>query len=417
MSFRLQKIQMPNINADARRLFDDGDNNRNSTVHTLKQQQQQQQRLNEQEQEQKQQQHDMIYFDSIEKDLDEALGNHSVDPKSFTKTSMPINPNLSLAEDEDEEYSFAELNNENLDEIFNKHPKNQATKTTTKKDNSRSLSNTPLRHSLTNNQHKGDSPPSISINNEYGDLFIDQQEFEPNSKTAIEIHARKSLPNISQKSNLVTQPKFRKEKPEPHMTTPATGDDDELMVLEVQKFPSLSSTKQLKKSELGVSKSSNRFSLTKTKYSGTVGKGSHSSSDKFLDPLLASISKIQMEKNAIQSEYSVLNIKYSKANTQLEKTLGAVAALKRHVDVLVNVQNELQNDLRNIRNGPYSQIPIQLKELKSDSSSIDEAIKELGNALSSTRLTHDKLTSKLSDIKVTQSHCILCLILKSPFST
>lgn len=372
------------MNADTRRLFDDGGvySDRISSN--------------------PQKHHDETPFDSLDNDL------ASLDIPSTHKARSETHSDFHEAGEDDD--VFAELNDDGVNEIGKSHPPPGFSGATSDKLNASITASTRTE----NNQQPYDrtsSSPSISINNEYGELFIDQPEFNHHPKPITQIEH-----SLSHKSYSKTKPfppvittQFQS-SPLNAVSTSAqqakvssSPEDDDLLVLEVQKNQPVVPPK---KSE-GSSKLSNKSSIGRSKYNFFgASKGSHNiSSDRFLDPLLASISKIQMEKNVLQSEYAALNLKYAKASTQLEKTLGVVSVLKRRVEAFGMAQTELQDGLKDLQDGIGAKVPCQVNTMKSESASIDISIKEIGNSLNTIRLSQEQISDELHTVKMAQTTC------------
>lgn len=181
-------------------------------------------------------------------------------------------------------------------------------------------------------------------------------------------------------------------------------DDDDIVVLEVQK-PKPSSENSHHPHRFDIVKSQNRFSISKAKQSAVAAMGINprvqgSNSDKFLEPLLVSISKLQQEKNAVQAEYQNLFSKHSKTVSHLEKSLNTTNALKKRVEVLVKVQEDIQEDLKSLKEN--KELETKMANLKLNGTSITEAIEKIGADYKSLQDQRNTIAINLSQVKVTQ---------------
>lgn len=223
------------------------------------------------------------------------------------------------------------------------------------------------------------------------------------------IYHKDSSQNTLQQNlgELNTKPQIGPYSSTPVLPSDCTGfsnEDEELVVLEVQKKQHHRPMSNFKKHDL--LKSAGKFSISKSKQNHAASAGLSKThifgSDKFLEPLLASISRLQMERNTLQAEYHSLWTKHSKMIFQLEKFQNVTVTLKQRVGSLIKFQNEIQEEIGALRNGLGMRLVTKVAELKSGCNSLDDNIKTIGNSLLSTQEANCHISHKISEIKAAQ---------------
>lgn len=175
--------------------------------------------------------------------------------------------------------------------------------------------------------------------------------------------------------------------------------DDDIVILEVQKQRDF---EDVPDDRLDVVKTPSKISISKPRHKivGAEQRIARTESDKFLEPLLVSISKLQQEKNKNLSEYQELFATHSKAILQLEKALATKNSLQQKVKVLNNIQKEIEEGFGAIKSS--NKLKDELDELKTSGRSICDSIEKLCADFKSLQIQGDTVTTKLSLVKTTQ---------------
>lgn len=183
-----------------------------------------------------------------------------------------------------------------------------------------------------------------------------------------------------------------------HTESDIITEEDDMVVIDVQKQ---SSTLQPNRSN--IVKMQNKYSIAKQKQSRVFSRAGQMGSDKFLEPLLVSISKLQQEKNFIQAELQELAEKYSKATSQLEKSTSITTLLKTRIGLLIKVQEEIQEDMKKLKADNNPSLQTQIAELKASSSSIAESMEQTGSTLENIHNQRKIIAEKISEVKANQA--------------
>lgn len=211
---------------------------------------------------------------------------------------------------------------------------------------------------------------------------------------------------------------FKSNKISPHFsltnTEPSKSNkEDEIVVLEVQKQPIPGSLSGYRANYL---KMQNKMSISKPKSNSFGGnlRAMQQESDKFLEPLLISINQLQHEKNKIQSEYQMLLAKHSKTVSYLEKSLTTTNTLQKRINVLVQVQEEVREEVKEINENKT--LAQKIKDVKSSGISIKQDIESITTSFKSLQIQKNTITEKLNDINAKQTECKLKIFLNFIFN-
>lgn len=258
--------------------------------------------------------------------------------------------------------------------------------------------------------HEITDESSIGIKTKTGSSMIEKY-----SNRIQELNATKDIDNRNT-NNQASKPSwdlesstiskhFKSNKISPHFSLtntkpPKSNEEDEVMVLEIQKQPIPGSLSGYRANYL---KMQNKMSISKSKSSSFGGnlRAMQQESDRFLEPLLISINQLQQEKNKIQSEYQMLLAKHSKTISYLEKSMTTTNTLQKRINVLVQVQEEVQEEIKEMNENKT--LAQKIKDVNSPSISIKKDIESITTSFKSLQIQKNTITEKLNDMNAKQA--------------